>query len=510
MVRCKDRSENPDQEGQEVLRMSQWAEIRHMHLVDGVAKKEVARRLGLDVKTVRRALEQGVAPRRRSSSRRPRRLDGCRDRILELLQAEPKITAKRIGRVLGQDARSVGQRALREYVAELRRELRGPEVFVHRTHRPGETMEVDFFETWAVVAGELRKVRCFVAVLPASNVYFAKAYPIERLECLLDGILSALEFFGGVPRRVVLDNTSLAVRRVLAGVERVETRDFAAFRGCFPLHVDFCAPGKGWEKGSVERGAEYTHGSFFRPRPEAVSWDELNAMLVRELDADLDHRRLPDGRTVRQAWIAEREHLRPLPPHRPETCRVVACVADKYGIVRVDRASYSVDPRSARRALVAKLWWDRVEIFDGDRCAGRHRRLYEAGTMSLDPLHVLPVLERKPRAAAESTALQNWALDEAFHRLREVLRSRTRRSDREWVRVLRLCEEHPMEDVTRAVELALERGSPTYETVRMLLRQASTPALEAGVVAVHDERAAAIVVPAADLSGYDALMEVRP
>ena len=32
--------------------MSQWAEIRHLHLVEGVAKKEIARRLQLDVKTV--------------------------------------------------------------------------------------------------------------------------------------------------------------------------------------------------------------------------------------------------------------------------------------------------------------------------------------------------------------------------------------------------------------------------------------------------------------------------
>ena len=33
--------------------MSQWADIRHLHLVDGVPKKEIARRLKLDVKTVR-------------------------------------------------------------------------------------------------------------------------------------------------------------------------------------------------------------------------------------------------------------------------------------------------------------------------------------------------------------------------------------------------------------------------------------------------------------------------
>ena len=42
--------------------MSQWAEIRNLHLVEGVAKKQIAQRLQLDIKTVRRAALE--APRR--------------------------------------------------------------------------------------------------------------------------------------------------------------------------------------------------------------------------------------------------------------------------------------------------------------------------------------------------------------------------------------------------------------------------------------------------------------
>ncbi len=41
--------------------MSQWAEIRQMHVVDGVPKKQIAERLGLDIKTVRRAVAQAAA-----------------------------------------------------------------------------------------------------------------------------------------------------------------------------------------------------------------------------------------------------------------------------------------------------------------------------------------------------------------------------------------------------------------------------------------------------------------
>ena len=87
-----------------------------------------------------------------------------------------------------------------------------------------------------------------MATLPYSNAYFAKAYPVERLESLLDGIESAFRYFGGVVDRVVLDNTSLAVKDVLAGRDRVQTEAFDASRGAYPFLTEFCAPAKGWER----------------------------------------------------------------------------------------------------------------------------------------------------------------------------------------------------------------------------------------------------------------------
>ena len=76
---------------------------------------------------------------------------------------------------------------------------------MHRSVLPGTTMEVDFGESWVEMAGAPCKVKYLVATLPYSNAYFAKAYPVERLESLLDGIESALRYFGGVVERVVLD-----------------------------------------------------------------------------------------------------------------------------------------------------------------------------------------------------------------------------------------------------------------------------------------------------------------
>jgi transposase len=394
-----------------------------MYLVEGVPKKAIARRLGVDIKTVRRVVGGRQVPLPPQRQPRQRRLDPWRDEITRWLQAEPKLTAKRVRRLLLPLAGPVPGRTVRAYVARLRGELFRREAFVHRTHLPGQTLEVDFGESWAVVEERLHKVKFLMATLPHSNAYFAKAYPMERLECLLDGLAAAFRYFGGVTRRVVLDNTSLAVKRVLSGRAREETAAFHGFRGGYPFGADFCAPGKGWEKGSTEGGVKYVRNNAFRPLPRAASWATLNAKLLQELEADLDSRTLPDGRTVREAWEAERGHLRPLPAQPPEACRVLAAVADKFGQVRVDRSTYSVPIEQAYQPVWVKLFNDRVELAVKSRVVAVHERSFRPGTYVLDPFHVLPLLEKKHRAVSEATALQGWKLLAAMRVVPPVLAS---------------------------------------------------------------------------------------
>ena len=154
--------------------MSQWAEIRHFHLVERVPKKEIARRLKVDVKTVRRAIDRSTPPVRVSPPQ-PGTLDPWRERIRRWLREEPRLTAKRIRRLLLPMTGPVPARTVRRYVAVLRAAATRKEAFVHRSVCPGTTMEVDFGESWVDIAGVPCKVKYLVATLPFSNAYFAKA-----------------------------------------------------------------------------------------------------------------------------------------------------------------------------------------------------------------------------------------------------------------------------------------------------------------------------------------------
>jgi transposase len=489
-----------------VIRVSQWAEIRQMHMVQQIPKKQIARRLGVDVKTVRRALDSSEAPIRRVSPRRGRRLDKYREQIVGWLEQEPKLTAKRIRRLLVPKAGAVPGRTVREYVAEVKGELFPREAYVHRSGRAAESLEADFGESWALIGGKVRKVKFFVATLPYSNVYFAKAYPVERLECLMDGLNEAFAYFGGVPERVVLDNTSLAVKKVLAGRDREVTEGFDGFRGEYPFAAEFCAPAKGWEKGSVETGVKYVRNNVFRPMPKVESFEALNELIVRELEADLDGRTVADGRPVQEAWAQEREHLRPMPLHPPEACLTVSRVVDKFGNVRQDGVHYSVPIEHAYRAAWVKLSHDRVRIVVRDRVVAEHGRSFKVGDKVINPLHVLPLLERKSRAVSEATAIRQWALPETIKQLRFELRGHTRNPDREWVQVLQLLEDVTEQELETAVEEAIERGSPRLETIRLLLRHAQQgPRTSVEPVELKRQDLATLQVAQPSLAAYDVL-----
>jgi transposase len=484
--------------------MTQWAEIRHQHQVDGVPKKELARRFDIDVKTVRRALKQATPPKRRTA-KRPSRMDRFRDRIEELLRKDPDLTNKRVGVLLLQHGCDVRERQRNGYVAKVRRELFPKEVFVHRTHLPGKTMEGDFGQSVARIAGKVTKVFYFVAALPACNAYAAKAFPLERLECLLDGINHAFEVFRGLTERLVLDNTSLAVRRVLRGTDREETDGFHAFRGSFPIGVDFCAPAKGWEKGSVEGGVEFVRQNCFMPMPDVPSFAALNERIRSELAADMERRRLPDGRTVGEALTAEREHLRPLPAAMPEPCRATTRVVDKFAQIVIDGVRYQAPIACAYKPVVVKLFADRVTIIANGEVVTDSPRSFDRGTLVLDPHHVLDLLAHKPRAVPEATALLQWPLPPVFEALHRALCQVTRKGHQEYVMVLRLIREHGEDRVAEAAEEAMRSGSPRLETIRLCLQRRDHEHVPPTLVT--DARLASIEVAAPRLDVYDQIAE---
>jgi hypothetical protein len=98
---------------------SSWAEIRRMHFVGGVSIKEMARRMGRDRNTVRRALRSSEPPVYRRTPR-PSKLDPFREEIDRLLGEDPKLPGHRIRELIEPLGYRGGKTILDDYLREVR------------------------------------------------------------------------------------------------------------------------------------------------------------------------------------------------------------------------------------------------------------------------------------------------------------------------------------------------------------------------------------------------------
>src|SRR6202051_4520529 len=62
----------------------------------------------------------------------------------------------------------------------------------------------------------------------------------------------AFAYFGGVPTRILYDNTKIAVAKILGGEERQRTRAFSELQSYYLFADKFGRPAKGNDKGKVE------------------------------------------------------------------------------------------------------------------------------------------------------------------------------------------------------------------------------------------------------------------
>jgi transposase len=396
---------------------------------------------------------------------------GVIDAILEddkLRPAKQRHTAKRIfERLREEQGFTGGYTIVKDYVRSA--ELYCREMFIPLTHAPGEA-QADFGEALVVVAGVEQKAHYLAMDLPHSDDCFVVAFPAETTEAFLEGHVRAFAYFGGVPTRILYDNTKIAVARILGGEERQKTRAFSELQSYYLFADKFGRPAKGNDKGKVEGLVGYARRNFMVPIPRVSSWEELNT----RLEAESQKRRLRRlrGHTETIGERFERDHraMLPLPAAPYEACEKIAGRVSSLSLVRYRSNDYSVPTQYGHRQVWVKGYVHQVVIACGSEVIARHERSYERETVVFDPMHYLALLEQKTRALDQAAPLAGWQLPECFRQLRRLLEARLKKhGSREYVQVLRLMETFALEEVAHAIEDALLLGTISFDAVRHLL-----------------------------------------
>jgi len=117
-------------------------------------------------------------------------------------------------------------------------------------------------------------------------------------------------------------------------------------------------------------------------------------------------------------------------------------------------------------------------------------------------------LEKKARAVDHAVVMQSFNLDPIFYKLKNALKKVVKNLNREWIRVLRLTEEYPMEQVVEAIRKAFLYGVYDYASIKNLLNQQVQPSIivDDNWLIEHPELSSVVVV-LKPLTCYDVLLE---
>jgi transposase len=482
--------------------MDQVHVVRHKVLVEGLSERRVARELGIDRRTVKRYVA-GAPPGERKPVAPPVRpeYEAARKLMGEILTDAPRwtggkqrLTAVRLHEMLVGNGHQVGETIVKEFVREWRR--RRQEVFVPLVYVSGDLAEVDFFEVLVDIAGERCKAHLFLMRLMHSGRDFAWIYPRQDQVCFLDGHVRAFSYFGAVPQRIAYDNLKAAVSKMLVGSERELSARFAALAAHYVVEPCFARPRTGHDKGGVESRGKAVRWQHHVPIPAGPDLATVSRDLLVRLDAQAAER----GTLAR--FEDERGHMLPLPEHafRPSCVRLVG--TSRRSLAKVDGAVYSVPCVWADRDVTAYVGVDTVEIELPDRSRVSHPR-QPFGGRSIDYLHYLPELARKPQAVRQVAHELIQQLGEPYDAVWRALVDACgpKEAGRHFARVLSTAVDDGLEAVARRLRRSLDEDlpltlalTPTTEP----LPQMTADALPASL--------AAIEVEAGRAADYDALV----
>ena len=248
---------------------AQRAEIRRLYYAEHWKIGTIATQLGLHRETVRAAVER-ESPDVPPSVWRSSIIDPYLPFIRDTLTQYPRLRATRIHEMVRQRGYAGSVFPVRKLVRRLRPET-SRAVYRRVVTLAGESAQVDWGSFGKVRIGQgTRTVSGFVMVLGYSRALAALFTLDQTLESFLRGHVAAFDALGGAARNLVYDNLRSAVldRRGAAVQFHPRLLDLA---GHYHFAPRPCTPGRGNEKGKIERQIQYLrHGVLRRaalPRP---------------------------------------------------------------------------------------------------------------------------------------------------------------------------------------------------------------------------------------------------
>lgn len=465
--------------------MESAAKIRRLVISGERSMRSLSRETGLSRNTVKKYATDPSPPRyRRSGAPVRHKLQGYEDRLHEMWSQDQqrarreRRTALKLYEQLVVEGYTGSYSPVCRYIKFLREsDPSYSNAFIPLLFKSGDALQFDWSEEVIVLGGVERRIKVAHFRLCYSRKSFVIAYPNESQEMVLDAFARALDFYGGVPRRVIIDNPKTMVTYVSRSKDRIFHPRFMALMNHYAIEPVACTPASGWEKGQIENQVQNIRRWLFTPKLKFDDLDSLNDWL-RQGCVDLSARPHPDQkhRTIAKVFDEERVVLRPLGQGFDGYVERATRVRSTC-LVQYDSNRYSVPSDYAGKAISLRAYANRIVVVANNNIIAEHKRCFARNVSVFEPWHYVSLLSRKPGALRNGAPFEQWQLPAAMTQIKDHYMTVTG-GDRDFVTLLLLVQEHGIELIDMACELALEQKTIRLPAVINLMYQLIEPVIE--------------------------------
>ncbi|MBU1495191.1 MAG: IS21 family transposase [Actinobacteria bacterium] len=456
-----------------------FLKIKSYHEKDGLNCNQIATIMGLSFKTVDKWLNE-KRYRVRKSADISSKLDPHKNQILQMLEKHPYTAAQVLLRIRdsGFDG---GYTIVKDYV----RKVRPPKTraFLKLSFAPGECAQVDWGSYGSVNVGSARRrLSFFVMVLCYSRMMYVEFTVSQTMEHFLACHQNAFEYFGSVPKKIMVDNLKSAVLSRIVGQAPVFNPKYLDFADHCGFNITPCNVGKGNEKGRVENAVGYVKKNFLAGL-DIPDFSAVNPAVHLWVDTVANVRIHGETRKKPvELFKEERPCLNPLSVNPFDIATVSQVRASSQFRITIDTNRYSVPAEYAGRALTLKTYPDRLCIYCNDKLIARHVRSYDRYRDFEDPDHPRELLAQRKKARDQKIFMRFLTLSPKAEQYYRKLEQRRMNPYHHVRKIVALSEIYPPESVARAMEDAFVFEAFSCEYIANLLEQRSRCLPEAGAL----------------------------
>jgi transposase len=257
--------------------------------------------------------------------------------------------------------------------------------------------------------GKEHEVEIFVSTLAASNLIYAEATEDQSVLSWCGSHVRALEYFGGSPKLLVIDNLKSGVTRSCR-YEPELNRMFSEFGEHYELAILPARVARPRDKAKGEEAVQLVERWILAPlrKRRFLSLSQVNTS-IKELLEELNARPMRDYKCSRRELFerSEKVLLRALPTERFTAAQWKRVKVHLDYHVQFENHWYSVPYWLARKEVLLKITETLIEVFFNNERVTSHPRSPKEYRYSTIPMHLPPQHLAVKSRSAES--FQTWA-----------------------------------------------------------------------------------------------------